>query len=171
MAGEVKISAMKYFAAAALFALVSCGANPEPASSSRTAEPHTGHSGARIAAYCVKQAGKTVGNGECWTLADEAFKASGVKRPGINARVWGREVNPAKESLRRGDVLEFQSAKFYDGHTTVTTGPAHTAVVVTGGSRHDFTIAEQNWGKRTVRIRTMDLTKLTGGKVRVYRPA
>ena len=144
---------MKFFAPAILLAIAS---------------PLFAESGSKIAAYCMEHSGKTVGNGECWTLANEAFKAAGAKRPGGDLRVWGREVNTAKESLKPGDILEFQSAKFSDGFRT---GPAHTAVVVKGGSRESITIAEQNWGKRNTRIRTMDLTKLTSGKARVYRPA
>ncbi|MEO5917819.1 MAG: hypothetical protein ABIS50_26540 [Luteolibacter sp.] len=129
--------------------------------------PRSGNPAPRVAAYCQKQSGKKVGNGDCWTLADEAFKSAGATRPGSDMRVWGREVNPAKEALKPGDVIEFRNAWFSDG---TITGSAHTAVVVTGGSREKFSIAEQNWGKKNVRIREMDLTKLVSGSVTVYRP-
>ena len=76
-------------------------------------------------------------------------------------------MNPARESLKPGDVVEFKSARFSDG---IITGPAHTAVVVVGGSQEKFSIAEQNWGRKTVRIREMDLTKRVSGTVTVYRP-
>ena len=82
-------------------------------------------------------------------------------------RVWGRVVNPAKELLKPGDVVEFRSARFSDG---IITGTEHTAVVVIGGSQEKFSIAEQNWGRKTVRIREMDLTKKVSGTVIIYRP-
>ena len=127
----------------------------------------TAGSGARVAAFCVREQGRKVGNGECWTLADDAFKSAGASRPGSDMRVWGRVVNPARESLKPGDVVEFRSARFSDG---IITGAAHTAVVVIGGNQEKFSIAEQNWGRKTVRIREMDLTKKVSGEVTVYRP-
>lgn len=82
-------------------------------------------------------------------------------------RVWGRLVNPAREAIQQGDVVEFQSARFSDG---IITGSAHTAVVVKGGSQEQFIIAEQNWGRKTVRFREMSMTRLVSGRVMIYRP-
>jgi len=127
----------------------------------------SGNPGPKIAAYCRTREGSKVGNGECWTPADEAFKSAGARRPGLDMRVWGREVDPARERLKAGDVIEFQNARFSNG---TITGSAHTAVVVGGGPQSGFTIAEQNWGRKTVRIVEMDLTKHVSGKVRIYRP-
>ena len=156
---------MKRLFMAMSLVMVSCA--PETSFAPDPAMFRSGPKPQRIAAYCVASNGKKVGNGECWTLADEAFRAAGAKRPGSDLRVWGRRVDPAKEGLRPGDVIEFQSAWFSDG---VMTGSNHTAVVVNGGSHDKFTIAEQNWGRKTVRLREMDLTRLTAGKVSVYRP-
>ncbi|MES2660131.1 MAG: hypothetical protein V4689_16025 [Verrucomicrobiota bacterium] len=147
--------------------VVSCAPNAGSKSAIMVTHSQSGNPGPRIAAYCVKQSGKKVGNGECWTLANEAFISAGARRPGSDMRVWGRVVNPARESLMPGDIIEFESARFSDG---IITGSAHTAVVVTGGSQERFSVAEQNWGKKTVRIREMDLTKRVSGKVIVYRP-
>lgn len=82
-------------------------------------------------------------------------------------RVWGRKVDYKKELLKPGDVIEFERASFSDG---TITGSAHTAVVVRGGGFRSVGIAEQNWGKKTVRVRDIDLSGLRGGKVFVYRP-
>ena len=156
---------MKALFVATSFLAFSCAPKTEPVA---VAALHPGgNPGPRISAYCVKHVGQKVGNGECWTLADESFKSAGAVRPGSDMRVWGRVVNPARESLKPGDVVEFESARFSDG---IITGSAHTAVVVSGGSPRQFSIAEQNWGKKTVRIREMDLTKLVSGKVVVFRP-
>jgi hypothetical protein len=144
-----------------------CAPKPEVTPSTTAFRPQSGNPTPRIAAYCAAQKGRKVGNGECWTLADEAFKSAGARRPGSDMRVWGRRVDPAREAIKPGDVVEFQSARFSDG---IVTGSAHTAVVVQGGSQESFTIAEQNWGRKTVRFRKMSLTSLVSGKVIVYRP-
>jgi hypothetical protein len=43
-------------------------------------------------------------------------------------------------------------------------------VVVRGGSQESFGIAEQNWGRKSVRVREFNLKSLVSGKVKVYRP-
>lgn len=157
---------MKMFGVMIALLVVSCAPKPELQSTRVATSPRSGDPASRIAAYCLNQSGRKVGNGECWTLADEAFKSAGARRPGSDMRVWGRVVNPARESLKPGDVVEFKSAWFSDG---IMTGPGHTAVVVVGGSQEKFSIAEQNWGKKTVRVREMDLTKKVSGVVIIYR--
>ena len=108
-----------------------------------------------------------MGDGECWTLADEAFKACGLQRPGEDARVWGRLLDLKKEKIEAGDIVEYRAAKFSDGGST---GPEHTSVVVKGGRRERATIAEQNWGEKTVREAPFDAGALVEGQVMVYRP-
>ena len=122
----------------------------------------------KIVAFCDKNLGKKVGNGECWTLANEAFKACGLSRPGSDARVWGRLIDPKTEKLEAGDIIEYRSASFSNG---TSTGPAHTAIVVKGGRRGRATIAEQNWaGNKTVRKTSFDARSLQKGKIMIYRP-
>lgn len=122
----------------------------------------------KIAAFCKHNMGKQVGNGECWTLADEAFKASGAERPAGQSRVWGRLVDFEKEPIEPGDVVEFLAAQI-SGYGT--TGPNHTAVVVKGGRRGQCTVGEQNWGGvKKVRETSLDLRGLVSGQVMVYRP-
>jgi hypothetical protein len=120
-----------------------------------------------IAAFCLANMGKQVGNGECWTLADEAFKATGAERPAGESRVWGRLVDISEEALEPGDIVEFRVAKI-SGYGT--TGPEHTAVVVKGGRRGQCTLAEQNWsGVKTVREVKASLRDLVSGQVMAYR--
>lgn len=121
----------------------------------------------KLVAFCKDRLGKKVGNGECWTLADEAFKACGLKRPDGEVRVWGRLLDLKEEEIEAGDIVEFRSARFSDG---TRTGPEHTAVVVKGGRRERATIAEQNWGEKTVREAPFDAGALLEGEVMVYRP-
>lgn len=77
----------------------------------------------KMEAYCRSQMGKQVGNGECWTLANEAFNACGLKRPGGDLRVWGRLVDWKKEELLPGDIVEYRTAKFDNGGTTGRSTP------------------------------------------------
>ncbi|WP_193212910.1 SHD1 domain-containing protein [Luteolibacter marinus] len=122
---------------------------------------------AKVGEFCTAKIGVKVGNGECWTLADEAYKSCGARRPGGDLRVWGREIDLKKEELEPGDVVEFRTAAIAGYGTS---GPEHTAVVVKGGRRGRATIAEQNWGgNKTVRTVEIDLRKVDSGKVMVYR--
>lgn len=158
---------MKILTLAFAWIMVSCASEPTSTSRVTVFRAQTGDPAPRIAAFCLTHTGQRVGNGECWTLADDAFKSAGTRRPGRDLRVWGRVVNPSKESLKPGDVIEYQSARFSDG---TITGTAHTAVVVRAGNLESFSIAEQNWGRKTVRVREMNLKTLVSGKVTVYRP-
>ncbi len=163
----MKKPVMKSCAVACSLFAISCKPDTVGESHAPLTKPVSGNAASGIASYCISKTGRRVGNGECWTLADEALKSAGRPRPGADMRVWGRVVNPAKEPLKPGDVIEFRSAGFSDG---TLTGPAHTAVVVKGGSREHFSIAEQNWGRKIVRIRDLNLGTLTTGTVTVYRP-
>lgn len=122
----------------------------------------------KIVAFCKENVGKQVGNGECWTLANEAFNASGAIRPAGGSRVWGRLLDIREEPLEPGDIVEFREAKI-PGYGT--TGPNHTAVIVKGGRRGQCTIAEQNWsGVKKVHEVSVNLRDLVSGEVMVYRP-
>src|SRR5436190_5805959 len=72
---------------------------------SATAKPGDVEPGPKLVEYCKGKKGQQVGNGECWTLADEAFKAHALQRPGGALRVWGRVVDPKKERPEPGDIV------------------------------------------------------------------
>ncbi|MEO7101116.1 MAG: hypothetical protein ABI162_17305 [Luteolibacter sp.] len=130
--------------------------------------PEMGEAATSVAGFCKANVGKKVGDGQCWALANEAFKASGKSRPTKEMRVWGRLVNFFKEPVQAGDVLEFQSVRFSEG---IITGSHHTAVVIRGGNAGKFTVAEQNFGgNKWVSFREMSLKTRVSGKVAVYRP-
>lgn len=123
---------------------------------------------ADIVSFCRLNKGRQVGDGQCWALANEAFKVAGFRRPGSDLRVWGRLVNPETEFLKPGDVIEYESARFSDG---IITGRNHTAIVIIGGSAEHFTVAEQNFsGAKKVSFRDVSLNKRIFGRVSVYRP-
>jgi uncharacterized protein (DUF2147 family) len=121
----------------------------------------------QLVAFCKDNLGKQVGNGECWTLADQAFRACGIKRPTNDLRVWGRKIDFEKEKLQEGDIVEYRTAKFSNG---TWTGPEHTSVIVKA-SRKTIVVAQQNWGgKKTVSEMEFDPSTLVSGELTFYRP-
>lgn len=166
----MKSSLLILLSAAPLSLLPSCApeAKPEPQPAvSQPSVSRSSGSNSAIVDYCRRNNGRKVGDGECWTLANEAFKATGKRRPGADNRVWGREVDYRSEGVRPGDIVEFQSALF-PGYIT---GSKHTAIVAEGG-KGDIVIAEQNMaGSRKVAFRPINLNSKVRGKVTVYRPS
>ena len=123
---------------------------------------------AAIVKFCRKNKGRKVGDGQCWSLANEAFKATGARRVKGQLRVWGPEVNLRKESPRPGDILECDKTRFSDG--SYTSGQ-HTAVIIEVYSRTMVRIAEQNMGGALrVSERNLDLSGVRSGRIFVYRP-
>ena len=122
-----------------------------------------------IVTFCRKNCGHKVGNGECWTLANEAFKATGAQRPGGELRVWGRRLDLRKETPLPGDILECDRTRFSDGSCVPT---QHTAVIVGVHTATLVRIAEQNYANsKKVKERDLELSGLRGGNIYVYRPA
>ena len=64
--------------------------------------------------YSILSHGRKVGNGQCWTLAEQARKKAGIERRG--SRDWGKKVD-TKEVLP-GDVMEIDRGA-ETGHTAV----------------------------------------------------
>jgi hypothetical protein len=146
----------------------------------------------KVVEYAKSQVGKQVGNGECWTLANEAMKLAGTKSsfhftdtPNKGDYVWGTlsfglDGKGAKESgalkdVKPGDIMQFRDAKFSGrkGNGTYTmTASHHTAVVVKADKMaKTITILHQNWnGKKTVAEETLPLGDLKEGWIKVYRP-
>jgi hypothetical protein len=121
-----------------------------------------------IVAFVEANMGKKVGNGQCWTLANQAFISAETKRPaGKGLRVWGRLVDPKAEDVLPGDIVEYdrgKDAKF----------PVHTAVVYERVRKGQFVLAEQNWnGNLFVTTRKFEPEKAVESKkekVMIYRP-
>jgi hypothetical protein len=123
---------------------------------------------ASIVAFCRKNSGRKVGDGECWALANEAFKATGARRPQGQLRVWGRQLDLRRESPLPGDILECDGTRFSDGSYV---SKQHTAVIIAVHSPGFVRIAEQNFaGKKKVRERNLEISGLRSGKIFIYRP-
>ena len=144
----------------------------------------------KVVEYAKSQVGKQVGNGECWTLANEAMKSAGTKSsfnftdtPNKGDYVWGtltygldggKETGTLKD-VKPGDVVQFRDTKFSGkkGNGTYTmTASHHTALVLKADKdAKTITIVHQNWsGKKTVAEATLALGDLKEGWIKVYRP-
>jgi hypothetical protein len=129
----------------------------------------------KVVRYALAQKGKQVGNGECWTLADQALRAAGAQRPGRNgagSSTFGRKLRPGEKFLP-GDVMQFERVKFQHRSRRGSYSfsmPHHTAVVYRVAGKQ-VTLLHQNFnGKKTVQETTINLAHRTQGTVAVYRP-
>jgi hypothetical protein len=106
----------------------------------------------------LKVGQEAVGNGECFTLVDEALKAVGCKSAEDFGTVtedadyvWGNRV--ALSQVRPGDVLQFRNHDVTVKRVTKTGWNEqsyhrdhHTAVVVAVNADGGVTVVEQNFG-------------------------
>jgi hypothetical protein len=141
--------------------------------------------------YLRSQVGKRLGGGEAAHVATEALRVAGGEfspcdlgpdTPSTGDAVWGTLVkiitsdsgwtdsNPDAPVLA-GDVIQYRDARFSDGERDITFA-LHTAVVaVVDGSGRPRTVFQQNGdGNRSLRISEIDVTRLTEGWLRIYRP-
>lgn len=119
----------------------------------------------KIVAFVTQNMGKKVGDGDCWDLGNAALVHAGGSRPFGRTFVWGRKLDPAKEAILPGDIVQtFTKGKEPAGpHTTVV-------MELAGGTKVKF--GEQNWNKNMfVTTRDADL-KTLGEKTTmyIYRP-
>jgi len=131
----------------------------------------------KIVSFARRSMAKRVGNGECWTLADEALKYAGARRPhefGEGIYVFGRRLLE-DELVKPGDIVQMYSARFV--HKTgprswsyAETGEKHTAIVASVDG-DTITVYHQNWsGHRTVSQWSFRPSEKTAGTVEFYRP-
>lgn len=121
----------------------------------------------KVVEYALSQKGKTVGNGQCWTLAAEALKQAGARRSG--AYGFGKQLGP-RDAILPGDVLQFEEASFRA--PSAASMPHHTAIVAEVLGPETLKIVHQNFGRagKTVSLLTIDLQGLVSGSVTIYRP-
>jgi hypothetical protein len=129
----------------------------------------------KVLQYARSQMGRQVGNGECWTLADQALRAAGAHRPGTAGYatyVFGKRIS--RRSLQPGDVIQFEGVTFKhtdpNGSWSTNSFPHHTAIVVSvRGNR--ITLLNQNVnGNRTVQTTTISMADFQGGTMTYFRP-
>lgn len=118
-----------------------------------------------IVSFAVKNLGKHVGNGECWTLARDALKsAHAAPVAGYN---FGAEIEI--DQAMPGDILQFTAARFEMGNSWKVVGrPNHTAIVHSKLGLKKLKVLEQNPGP--VGYSEYDFACMTEGSVQIYRP-
>ncbi len=132
----------------------------------------------KILTYVNTVMGKKVDRGECWDLAagalaysDAYFDRSSKK----TVLIYGRRVNPDKEEIFPGDLIQFANVKleWKEGRATYTELMAHhTAIVYQVNDVKNYEIAHQNtsaWGKK-VQTSNFNLNRVKKGKIMIYRP-
>jgi Spy/CpxP family protein refolding chaperone len=125
----------------------------------------------KVLAYAQAHLGQEVGNGECWTLVDEALKAAGADTSGDGKCVFGRSV--ALTALLPGDLLQFEKTHFEHregGRFSAQDMPHHSAIVSAVEGRK-VTVLNQNVnGSRKVQYSSFNLDDLQRGSLQGFRP-
>jgi hypothetical protein len=134
---------------------------------------------AKIVEYIEKVRGTRVDRGECWDLAFRALEYSGAYFDRSSKRtinIYGRLLDPEKEEVLPGDLIQFENVKLewmMDKYTTYRAEMKHhTAIVYSVNGPGDYQIAHQNtqeWGKR-VDINQFKMDRVVKGDIMIYRP-
>ncbi|MCX6267744.1 MAG: hypothetical protein NTW16_10365 [Bacteroidetes bacterium] len=127
----------------------------------------------KITGLVKQQIGATVARGECWDLAALVLNQNDAKWDG--RYVFGREVDPDKECVYPGDLVQFEgvSIKYTRGLTVYSESMGHhTAVIYEVKAKGVFVLAHQNTGTsgRKVGLSDLDLKTIIKGKYQIYRP-
>ncbi|AMY08131.1 hypothetical protein LuPra_01319 [Luteitalea pratensis] len=154
----------------------------------------------RVLAFARQRIGQVHGDGECFTLADDALRHAGAKsaadfgKVGLDVDyVWGPDV--ARAALQPGDIIQMRDYRaeittntdHADGSAESDTHsedrPHHTAIVESVGGGGTVTVLEQNFpdGSAVTRniLHLTDSTSSSGatttqvtvkGTLRFYRP-
>ena len=128
----------------------------------------------QIVGYARHRIGQHVGDGECFTLADNALRGAGAKSaahfgtvtPNANY-VWGTSINLS--DVRIGDVIQFRDYQYLkrvdndDGSFREDGGgrPHHTAIVERVDGNGAITVLEQNFEGSPVRRSQLYFTSRT----------
>ncbi|CAN6651948.1 hypothetical protein TRVA0_025S01508 [Trichomonascus vanleenenianus] len=140
--------------------------------------------GNQVASWAEAQKGTQVGNGECWTLAQQAI-VHGTNNVGLGSQGLthgaliyhinassGGAASPLvhKEYIRRGDIIQYREVVFQSLESTSTCGsPDHTAVV-TALDGDNINIVHQNTGGvKQVCSGAHNFAHMTAGDVKVFR--
>lgn len=141
-----------------------------------------------VAAYAESARNTQVGDGECWTLGQQALAATpGAMLP--QGYTFGPVVYEAEagatapiaytDRIARGDIIQFLSARFEtkspQGFITkqmMVGAPHHTSVIVNvSADNRTVDVLHQNVGGiRTVQPGEFNLDEISAGHITIYRP-
>ena len=132
----------------------------------------------KIVSYVDTVIGKKVDRGECWDLAAAALDHAGAYLDRSNKKniyVFGKEINPKKENVFPGDIVQLENVKieYTKGNGIYTESMAHhTAIIYEVLEKDHYKIAHQNtsFSGKKVGISKLKMSYIKKGKVTVYRP-
>ena len=116
---------------------------------------------------------KKVGRGECWDLAQYVLDETKADWDGFE--VYGKLIDPKKECIFPGDIIQFEKIKisWKEGELTYKESMMHhTAIVVEVISKNEVIIAHQNTAQTGKKVGEANLLfdRITSGKLLIYRP-
>lgn len=118
----------------------------------------------KIVAFAEQNIGKKVGDGQCWGLANLAYRHAGIRHRG--GYVWGRRIHWQTEGVRPGDIIQFKNARYPYAYTDEN----HTAIILKVVGKSSVKVAHQNWNHiYRVTTTTIPLIYLRAGSQTVYR--
>jgi len=123
--------------------------------------------------YVESVKGKKVDRGECWDLANQSLQLVGADWD--RKFEYGNAVDPKKETIYPGDLIQFKNIKiqYTEGNATYTEFmEQHTAIVYKVLGNGIFEIAHQNtdFSGRKVGISKLNINHIVKGKIFFYRP-
>jgi hypothetical protein len=126
-----------------------------------------------IVKYVKSVKGKKVDRGECWDLANQALIL--IEADWDRAYVYGNKVDPEKDQIFSGDLIQFENVKvkYTEGNATYTEFMTHhTAIVYKVIEKGIYEIAHQNteFSGRKVGISKLNLNHVVEGDIFFYRP-
>jgi len=117
--------------------------------------------------------GRKLDRGECWDAAKLALNKVKADWDGLYA--FGRVIDPKKECIQPGDIVQFEKAEFKieteNGSYSETFGH-HTAIVYKVNGPGDLQLLHQNTGQngKKMGVTSLNLKFKTKGKITIYRP-
>jgi len=132
----------------------------------------------KIVKYLDLVMGKKVARGECWDLALGALAYAGAyfdRSTEESVSVYGRRVDPEKEEIFPGDLMQFENVviQWENGNMTFTESmEQHTAIICIVNYMGNYQIAHQNTKETGLKvgISNFRLDRVTSGDVKIYRP-
>jgi hypothetical protein len=126
-----------------------------------------------IVKYVKSVEGKKVDRGECWDLANQALIH--IDADWDKAYVYGNKVDPEKDQVFPGDLIQFENVKvqYTEGNATYTEFMTHhTAIVYKVIEKGVYKIAHQNteFSGRKVGVSNLNLNHVVEGDIFFYRP-
>ena len=127
----------------------------------------------KIIAFVKTKIKKKVGNGQCWTLAQQALNSIDAKWDGLY--IYGNLLNPKTDCIYPGDIIQFEKIKIEyssgNGWYQEEMGH-HTAFIYKVNAKGNYDLAHQNFGsgRKRVGITHLELKNITQGEFFIYRP-